>query len=1092
MHVLQDTVKGFDVVGLTETLNNNFDKSLFDDFEVFTGDSNDKLCGTHGLAFLIRKGIKHHFSDHGIGMSVKIIAGNEQFTIGLFYLPCENSKYWDASLFDKLQNNVISLKLSSAKTIMMGDFNARTGEMNDFVDFDDNEDMLPVRKNKDKKVNTNGRLLTELCKTCDMRIVNGLSGFDSSIGEFTCQTYNGESTVDYVLVDTETFRAVEGFKILDQDKSISDVHRPIVFKLTIKAQLNRTENRPNFKEHRVRRWNETAEAKYRVFFQTQTIHDLKSMLDEDLVDINKVSDKMETFLIHTAEKAGAIITTTPKAPTNTYPWFDRECMNERRMYRKIRRSSVNDSLKHGAYNKYRNFLRIKKLTYTENLNSRLLKVKSTNPQEYWSIVKRLNGIKPGISTDLYVLYEHFQQLGLPSEDQIVVDIDHIDMNDDTSDLSELNRNFTTEEISKCVRKMNNGKSARKNMIFAELIKSSSEVFIEFITNFFYCILNTGETPDSWDISIIHPIHKKGNSDDPNNYRGISLFDIVSKLFTAAVTARLNAYLNKNDLLEEQAGFRSGHSCMDHVYLLTSIIDLTLTEGRRLYATFIDYEKAIDRVNRFILWSKVYNLGIKGKVLRAMKNLYSKTKAQVRVNDELSNIFPCKLGVRQGDTLSPILFAIFLNDFEKYVSDRTKGFRVGTGIQRSKDNKDLNVFLKLFVLLYADDTILLNENEEDMQKAINDTADYCTANDLKINVSKTKFMIFSRGKVKNVKILYMDDTPIERVDTFTYLGVKLKYNNTFQTAIKHNVEKAKKALFKLEMTWLKVDVSIPTKIHLFDHTIMPILLYGCEIWGYDDIEQIEVFHRNYLRQLLKLRKGVPNPMIYGELGRREIVFTIWKRMLTFWKTISKPSQKLSKVFLDLTKNNEKLKWPRKIKSILVELGIHGAFEHINFMEDTYFRTFIKIKCDDLAIQSWRTKTSENSLCKIYSWYKSELKMERYITILKPNKRNKLAQFRCAPYWLQTVQDRFSGTSDHHCKLCKKSCIPDEYHLLLKCPSFDKFRNKELGRLGSIPSMYSLHFLMNATSSTKLSKLANFCEHIGSTLINEDETVCAINL
>ena len=81
---------------------------------------------------------------------------------------------------------------------------------------------------------------------------------------------------------------------------------------------------------------------------------------------------------------------------------------------------------------------------------------------------------------------------------------------------------------------------------------------------------------------------------------------------------------------------------------------------------------------------------------------------------------------------------------------------------------------------------------------------------------------------------------------------------------------------------------------------------------------------------------------------------------------------------------KLKWTCKLKSISVELGIPFAFEYIDLMEDTYFENFIKVKCNDLAIQSWRTKTTENSLCKIYTWYKSELKMERYITLLKPNK------------------------------------------------------------------------------------------------------------
>ena len=122
------------------------------------------------------------------------------------------------------------------------------------------------------------------------------------------------------------------------------------------------------------------------------------------------------------------------------------------------------------------------------------------------------------------------------------------------------------------------------------------------------------------------------------------------------------------------------------------------EGR-LYATLIDYEKGFDRVTRSNLWSKLYNLGINGKVLRIVKkNLYAKTKAQLRGNDGLSDFFRCSVGGRQGDTLSPILFDIFLNDCEKFVADRTRGFRVGTSTQRGTMKQELKVFLKLFVLL----------------------------------------------------------------------------------------------------------------------------------------------------------------------------------------------------------------------------------------------------------------------------------------------------------------------------------------------------------------------------------------------------------
>ena len=72
-------------------------------------------------------------------------------------------------------------------------------------------------------MNINGRLLTELFKTCDLRIANGRFGFDNIMGEFTSQTYNGESTIDYV------FRKCDGLIILYLDESFSDFHRPIVF-----------------------------------------------------------------------------------------------------------------------------------------------------------------------------------------------------------------------------------------------------------------------------------------------------------------------------------------------------------------------------------------------------------------------------------------------------------------------------------------------------------------------------------------------------------------------------------------------------------------------------------------------------------------------------------------------------------------------------------------------------------------------------------------------------------------------------------------------------------------------------------------------
>ena len=98
------------------------------------------------------------------------------------------------------------------------------------------------------------------------------------------------------------------------------------------------------------------------------------------------------------------------------------------------------------------------------------------------------------------------------------------------------------------------------------------------------------------------------------------------------------------------------------------------------------------------------------------------------------------------------------------------------------------------------------------------------------------MIFSRGKVRKTVPILAEGKELERVDTFCYLGIVFRYNNTFQAAMKYNIDKAKKALFKMETLLGKVDLEIETKLHLFDTMVLPILIYGCEVWGFEEIEQ----------------------------------------------------------------------------------------------------------------------------------------------------------------------------------------------------------------------------------------------------------------
>ena len=123
--------------------------------------------------------------------------------------------------------------------------------------------------------------------------------------------------------------------------------------------------------------------------------------------------------------------------------------------------------------------------------------------------------------------------------------------------------------------------------------------------------------------MVIPIYKnKGDKASPRNYRPITLLSCLSKVFTTIINNRLTTFLESNNKLSEtQSGFRSGYSTADNILVLYFLIDYLKSKGKTVYCTFIDYSNAFDNLWRVGLWRKVLDLGIDGKCLRIIKNIY---------------------------------------------------------------------------------------------------------------------------------------------------------------------------------------------------------------------------------------------------------------------------------------------------------------------------------------------------------------------------------------------------------------------------------------------------------------------------------------
>ena len=163
---------------------------------------------------------------------------------------------------------------------------------------------------------------------------------------------------------------------------------------------------------------------------------------------------------------------------------------------------------------------------------------------------------------------------------------------------------------------------------------------------------------------------KGDINDPDNYRGITLLCCLGKLFTLVINERLTVFIDSNQIMSEaQAGFRKGYSTTDQIFTVKCIVELFLCQGRRLFCTFVDYSKAFDSINRETLWKKLISCGISGKVLRVILNMYKSIKSCVMANGMQSEFFESHVGLRQGENLSPLLFALFLNDMETFFTEQ---------------------------------------------------------------------------------------------------------------------------------------------------------------------------------------------------------------------------------------------------------------------------------------------------------------------------------------------------------------------------------------------------------------------------------------
>jgi hypothetical protein len=492
---------------------------------------------------------------------------------------------------------------------------------------------------------------------------------------------------------------------------------------------------------------------------------------------------------------------------------------------KILKQHPNDPLVTGKYYKllkdYRRSIKIHKKTYKQDMINKLNDLHDKSPKEYW---KLLNRLKQGDGThdkarqiDPGTWLSHFKHLNKKHPS----DYHPTPTNEDTTTIPQLllNKDIETHEVQKAIKAPKNGKSCGLDGISNEMIKYGQHTLTQPLTKIFNDIIRTGIYPSQWAQGYISPIYKSGNPHDPSNYRGITITSCIAKVFNSVLNNRLEDYLTVNNIIHEsQIAFKKKSRPSDHMFVLRTLIDkMVKNDRKKLYTCFVDFQKAFDSIPHGALLHKLRNCGVNGNFLKLIRDMYSKTSLCVKTQQQLTTTFPGEVGVRQGDVLSPNIFKIFINDLPNAV------------ITQDSDPPHLKS-KPAGCLMYADDLVLLSESKTGLQTSLQNLANYCNKWGLTVNTKKTKVMVFGPGKNPISDTFRLANNHIETVNEYKYLGIIFKSNGSFDCAQQDLYHRGLKAYFKMAKIISTEYCSTNTVLHLFDHTIKPILLYGSEIWG----------------------------------------------------------------------------------------------------------------------------------------------------------------------------------------------------------------------------------------------------------------------
>ena len=454
-----------------------------------------------------------------------------------------------------------------------------------------------------------------------------------------------------------------------------------------------------------------------------------------------------------------------------------------------------------------------------------------------------------------------------------------------------------------------------------MLKADLNTSVKVLTDLFKDIWEREVIPQDWDKGLIVKLPKKGNLQNCDNWRGITLLSVPSKAFCRILLDRIDAAIDRM-LRQEQAGFRRGRSCIDQIFALRNIIEQCVEWNTPLHINFIDFRKAFDSLHRDTLWKIVRAYGVPPKLVTLIGLFYRHFECSVIVSGEPSTWFTVESGVRQGCTISPILFLIAIDWVMRNTIDRPRGIQ-------------WTLFSQLEDLDFADDLAVLAPKHIHLQEKTDRLNKFAQQVGLNINAPKTQVMCINATPDAPITV---NGHALDYAEEFTYLGSLVSKDNSAQKDIRARLGKAQGAFARLHSIWKSKQYSLRTKVRLYNSNVKSVLLYGSECWRVTshDMKKVEAFHNGCLRKLCRIfwPEKISNAHLYKKTKCNSVVLEIKRRRFKWLGHVLRMDQdRIPKIALRWTppgkrkQGRPKNTWRRTVTAELKEMNLTwGEAQH----------------------------------------------------------------------------------------------------------------------------------------------------------------------